>query len=258
MPLTRKELLNINQKGWNTVYPIFYGGTALPRYGPLSATETDLNLIDDLTGQAALELGCGSGHTLQYLWQEKHAAELWGLDFCQEQLRCAGELLAKESIPAHLPLASMDENPGIPEAHFNLVVAIYALGWTPDLPRTLSLVHSYLKPGGKFVFSWEHPLYHCLEWNDASGQYIFERSYQVEQPEHIPNWNGVEIILQPRKISTYINALTAAGLTVERLIESELNPALIREQDNDPQKWYSAPRARLVPTTFIIKAGKPD
>ena len=63
-------------------------------------------------------------------------------------------LLEKKSIPVKLFLSSMDENPGIPENYFDLVVSIYSLGWTPDLSRTLDLVHSYLKPGGVFIFSW--------------------------------------------------------------------------------------------------------
>lgn len=258
MPISREDLIAINQHGWNIVAPLFYGGTALPKYGPLAGTETELRLIDDLQGKAVLELGCGSGHTLAYLWKTKKAAECWGLDLSQEQLRFTREFLAEENIPARLFLSSMDENPGIPEGHFDLVIAIYSLGWTPDLPRTLSLVYSYLKPGGKFVFSWEHPVYQCLEYDAASGKYFFGRSYLNENPEIDPSWKGVEIVLQPRKLSTYINAISAAGLVIERLIESEGNVEQAREQDFAPEKWYSVPRAQLIPTTFVIRACKPD
>jgi len=256
--ITRKDLITINQNGWNVVAPKFYGGTALPKYGPLAATEPQLQLIDDLKGKAVLELGCGSGHTLEYLWKVKQAGELWGLDFSQEQLRFTRELLTQENIPAKLVLASMDENPGIPESHFDLVVAIYAVGWTPDLARTFSLVHSYLKPGGRFIFSWEHPLYRCLEYDTNTGKYFFRHSYLDENPEIIPSWKGVEIVLQPRKLSTYINTLSQAGLIVERLIEGEVNMQLAREQDHAPDNWYCVPRAQLAPTTFIVRAYKPS
>ncbi len=204
MSIERKDLLAINQIGWNVVAPQFYGGTALPKYGPLSITEQELQLIENLKGKSVLELGCGSGHTLYYMWNNKQASELWGLDLSQEQLRFTREFLEQENVPAKLFLASMDENPGIPESYFDLVVSIYSLGWTPDLPRTLSLVYSYLKPGGTFIFSWEHPVYRCLDYDVDSGKYYFTKSYLNEDPETNPSWKGVKIVLQPRKLSTYI------------------------------------------------------
>ncbi len=253
----REEILTINQKGWNNVAPLFYGGTALPKYGPLAETEDELNLIPDLSGKSILELGCGSGHTLAYLRENRNASYLWGLDLSEEQIRFTRELLCKKNIPAKLFLASMDENPGIPENYFDLVVSIYALGWTPDLCHTLGLVYSYLKPGGAFIFSWEHPVYQCLEYNTDLDKYIFERSYQKEGPEFHPTWKGVEIFINPRKMSTYVNALIQSGLVLDQLIESEPNPALAKEGDFAPDKWYSVPRAQLMPTTFVVKAHKP-
>ena len=258
MSISRKDILTINQKGWNIVAPQFYGGTALPKYGPLSVTEAELQLIDNLQGKTVLELGCGSGHTLYYLWKDKQASELWGLDLSQEQLQFTKELLDQENIPAKLFLASMDENPGIPELYFDLVVSIYSLGWTPDLPHTLSLVYSYLKPGAKFVFSWEHPVYQCLDYDADSEKYFFSRSYLDENPELHPAWKGVEIVMQPRKLSTYINTISDAGLVIERLIENEVDLNLARPQDYAPEKWCSVPRAKLIPTTFIIRASKPS
>jgi SAM-dependent methyltransferase len=254
---TREEIVSINQKGWNQVAQSFYGVTALPKYGPLAQTEDELNLIPNLSGRSVLELGCGSGHTLAYLRENRSASYLWGLDFSEEQIRFTKELLCEKNIPARLFQSSMDENPGIPENHFDLIVSIYALGWTPDLARTLALVYSYLQPGGSFVFSWEHPVYQCLEYNAEIGKYIFENSYQQEGPELHPTWRGVEIFITPRKMSTYLNALIQSGLVLDQLIESEPNAALAQEKDYASEKWYSLPRAELLPTTFIVKARKP-
>ncbi|MCG2785149.1 MAG: class I SAM-dependent methyltransferase, partial [Anaerolineae bacterium] len=114
------------------------------------------------------------------------------------------------------------------------------------------------KPGGKLVFSWEHPIYQCLEYDANSEKYLFSRSYLDENPEIDPTWKGVEIVLQPRKLSTYINAISGAGLVIERMIESEVDMNLARPQDYAPEKWYSVPRAKLIPTTFIMKASKPS
>jgi len=255
--LKRNEILSINQKGWNKVAPMFYGGTALPKYGPLAETENELNLIPDLDGKKVLELGCGSGHTLAYLGETKHANELWGLDISEEQIRFTAEFLEEKNIPAKLLLASMDQNPGIPENYFDLVLSIYSLGWTPDLSHTLDLIYASLKPGGIFIFSWEHPVYRSLCYQDSIGKYIFEDSYLDEGPILDPSWKGVEIVINHRKLSTYLNAVLHSRLAIEQIIESEPNIALAREQDFDPAKWYSTPRAQLMPTTFIVKAYKP-
>jgi SAM-dependent methyltransferase len=220
--------------------------------------EDELDLLPDLGGKRVLELGCGSGHTLAYLWETRNASELWGLDISEEQICFTKELLEKKNIPAKLLVASMDENPGIPENYFDLVVAIYSLGWTPDVSRTLALIRSYLKPGGIFIFSWEHPAYRSLTYDSNIGKYVFEASYLDEGPVLDPSWKGVEIVINHRKLSTYLNAVMQAGLILERMIESEPNLTLAREQDFAPEKWYSIPRARLMPTTFIIKAYKPQ
>ena len=255
--LKRENILSINQNGWDRVARLFYGGTALPRYGPLAATEDELNLIPDLDGKRVLELGCGSGHSLAYLWETRHAGDVWGLDLSAEQICFTKKLLEEKQIPATLFVSSMDENPGIPENYFDAVVSIYALGWTVDLPRTLALIHAYLKPGGLLIFSWEHPVYRSLCYESSLGRYVFGDSYLDEGPVLDPSWKGVEMVINHRKLSTYLNAVMQAGLILEQVIESEPNPTLAREQDFSPEKWYSMPRAQLMPTTFLVKAHKP-
>ena len=84
--------LATNREGWNHVAPRFHGGTALPEYGPLAPTESTLHLLDDISGIRALELGCGSGHSLLYL-ATHGARELWGLDLSPVQIQFAEETL---------------------------------------------------------------------------------------------------------------------------------------------------------------------
>lgn len=71
----QQTILAVNQAGWDAVAHQFYGGTALPEYGPLAPSEDRLQLLGDLAGSRVLEVGCGSGHSLLYLAQ-RGAAEL--------------------------------------------------------------------------------------------------------------------------------------------------------------------------------------
>jgi len=64
---TSSSPLAINRAGWDRVAPVFHGGTALPEYGPLAPTEDALRLLELSPDLRALELGCGSGHSLRYL-----------------------------------------------------------------------------------------------------------------------------------------------------------------------------------------------
>jgi SAM-dependent methyltransferase len=253
--LDQQHMLTINRAGWDQVAARFYGGTALPIYGPLTPTEQTLQLLDSLPGSRVLEVGCGSGHSLHYL-AERGASELWGLDLSNTQLGFAAELLHAYQPHLHLFESPMELNPGLPADYFDLVLSIYALGWTTDLPRTLALITEYLKPGGCLIFSWEHPVYSCLEYQD--NQFVLAHPYTIEQSVLHESWCGVPIVQQRRTLSTFLNEVVRAGLHLERLIEGELNAALAKQEHADPNRWYSVPRARLMPTTFIVKARKPQ
>src|SRR4029077_7500119 len=148
----RQRFLETNRAGWDRVAPQFHGGTALPEYGPLAPTEDTLGLLDANRDLCALELGCGSGHSLRYL-AERGAQELWGVDLSPVQIAFAEEALRPFETRVRLIESPMEVDPGIPANHFDLVYSIYGLGWTTDLAATMALVARYLRPGGCFVVS---------------------------------------------------------------------------------------------------------
>jgi ubiquinone/menaquinone biosynthesis C-methylase UbiE len=150
----------------------------------------------------------------------------------------------------------MEVDPGIPAAHFDLVFSIYGLGWTVDLPATMGLVARYLRPGGYFLLSGEHPVYSCLEWNGA--QYVISDPYSTEGPREHASWKGVPIVIQRRTLGSLVGQIVGAGLQIEALVETPLDSSLATEMNADPARWYSVPRASVMPTTFIIKARKPS
>src|SRR5882672_5276184 len=134
-----EHALATNRAGWNHVAPMFHGGTALPEYGPLAPTEDELGLLDGISDLRALELGCGSGHSLRYL-AERGAGELWGIDLSPVQIAFAEETLRPFASRVRLLESSMEVDPGVPADHFDLVFSIYGLGWTTDLAATMALV----------------------------------------------------------------------------------------------------------------------
>ena len=173
------EILAQNKTSWNAIADSFFGVTALPVYGCLCPTEDELHLFPDLSGKKVLDIGCGSGHSLK--WCGDHGAiELWGLDISERQLENAKKLLAENGYDRKLFCSPMEINPGLPTGSFDVVYSIYAIGWTVDLQKTFDLISVYLKPGGVFIFSWDHPFMHCVDVQDE--KLIFSGSYFEQEP----------------------------------------------------------------------------
>ncbi|MEI5907376.1 class I SAM-dependent methyltransferase [Bacillus spongiae] len=249
--MNKTESLKINKEGWDKVAEEFFSACALPVYGPFAPSETELNLFDEVKSKKILEIGCGSGHSLQYL-NEKGASELWGLDLSSSQIDTANKLLKQNQVKANLFVSPMETNPGIPENYFDIVCSIFALGWTTDLSATLRNIFSYLKPKGTFIFSWEHPLYSKIKYD--GDHYIINDSYNSEGENKKESWRGVPIVMNQRKMSTFINELISTGFILEVIVEEFSGEV---HNDCSPYDWYSSKRASLIPATMIVKCYKP-
>lgn len=247
------ETLKNNKKSWDIVAPHFNGKDALPSYGPFTQTEDELRLFDDLINKIVLDIGCGSGHSLRYM-SEKGARQLWGVDLSDNQIEDAKETL--KGLNPDLFCAPMEEEIGIPKDYFDIVYSIYAIGWTTDLTTTFQLIYSYLRSGGYFIFSWDHPLYPHLK--SENGRIYLEGSYQSEDAVTYKNFKGenAPMVIPTRKMSTYINELIKAGFTIDKVIESDISESFKTMEEEVSDRYYSLYKARRFPTTMIIKARK--
>ncbi|WLR42195.1 class I SAM-dependent methyltransferase [Bacillus carboniphilus] len=248
-----KDILEQNKKGWNTVSHHFNGKDALPSYGPFAQTEDELQLFENIKDKKVLEIGYGSGHSLRYM-ASKGANELWGVDFSQSQKKAAEELLT--GLGPHLFCAPMEKEIGLPKQYFDYVYSIYAIGWTIDLSTTFNLIYSYLKVGGTFIFSWDHPLYAHL--HNENGKIYLKESYQDEGIRVFENFKGenVSMTIHRRKMATYINELIKAGFQIDSVIESDVSTCYKDEEEEISDRYYSLYKAKNFPATMIIKATK--
>ena len=178
----KDDILTQNRNSWNAIADSFFGITALPNYGCLCPTEDELHLFPDLSGKKVLDIGFGSGHSLKWCG-DRGASELWGLDISEKQLENAQKHLTENGYAPKLFCSPMEENPGLPTGYFDVVYSVYAIGWTVDLQKTFDLISTYLKPGGIFIFSWDHPFMHCVDMQD--DKLIFSGSYYEQEPIYI-------------------------------------------------------------------------
>jgi len=249
--MNKKERLTLNKKGWDTIADDWFGSTSLPTYAPLMATETDLKLFGDLKAKKVLDIGCGSGHSLKYM-ADQGAAELWGIDISSSQIKNAKSYLGENNLTANLFESPMEVNPGIPENYFDIVYSIYAFGWTVDLDTSINLVSKYLKPGGIFIMSWDHPLTGCIK--SENGKILIDRSYHHLDTIYMNKADEV-MTFTKYKMSSYVNAFSNHGMYIEKLIEDVSQDVLLGDFD-DYDKYYSKWKARQVPLSMIIKARK--
>lgn len=248
--MLKKEILEFNKNSWNTI--IKNGGkfsnTSLPEYGPFMNNEDNYQIFKNVKNKKVLELGCGKGNSLKYLF-EKGASELWGVDISKNQID-----FAKKNLPeGKFFVSEMEENPGIPENYFDYCLALYSMGYSADINKTLELVYKYLKKGGRFVFCWSHPFFNCLGIKE--GKVFIKKSYNDESLEKIYKGEDKIPTLQYNlKISTLINYIIKSGLTIEKIIEDD--PIVDKNSRDYNSPYYDIKKINICSTTLIIIAHK--
>lgn len=168
------------------------------------------SLVGDLRGRQVLALACGQGRDARLL--ADLGARVVGVDISDRLLSYARQFERKT--PRGIVYVNGDAQ-GLHEfadASFDVVVCHMALMDIPDLARAAAAVARVLRPGGVFVSSIVHPCYgpHL----EAIDDYLVEGPYKkVGGPDWLPPH------AYHRPLSTYVNALAAAGLSITQLVE---------------------------------------
>ncbi|MCL2619943.1 MAG: class I SAM-dependent methyltransferase [Defluviitaleaceae bacterium] len=253
--MNKEKVHQTNRSFWNTVAEEF-GATVLPEYGVKFVTEDELNLFGNVQGKKMLEICCGGGLSLKY-HADRGAGELWGVDISDKQLEIAQKNLDDAGYTATLIRSPMEADLDIPKDYFDFVYSIYGLGWTTDLQGTFNKIASYLKTGGTFIFSWNHPMTFCvgrsadLGRNEMQGgKFVWGRSYFDESYFDMPHMGDVATF-RNFQMSTWVNALANAGFCLEYMSE-QTSQATLQSDDND----IASLKAKLLPISVLFKARK--
>lgn len=244
--MTAKVAHKTNTEFWDTIGSEVLGVTALPSWGGFLPSEDRLKLLGDMSGKSVLEIGCGSGYSLEYA-KNCGATDLWGLDISANQITKTKEYLESKNISANLVCSPMECDCNLPTNYFDVVYSVYGIGWTTDLESTFNRIHSYLKKDGVLVFGWSHPIHKCV--SIESGQLIFSNSYFNEE-WYCANIGDKEIMLSNRTLSTFINALANNGFVIEKLVEETDRDKAIAANSDFGRK------ALMLPTAFVMRAKK--
>lgn len=176
-------------------------------------------LLPDLRGLDVADLGCGFGWFCRWAG-EQGVASVLGLDVSDNMLaRARAETEGSEIRYGKADLEVLQ----LPAAAFDLVYSSLAFHYIKNFAGLLSTIHQALKPGGRLIFSIEHPIYMAPrrpDWlADAEGRKTWPLdSYQMEGPR-VTNWLAEGVVKQHRTMGTTLNLLIGAGFTVAHVEE---------------------------------------
>jgi SAM-dependent methyltransferase len=187
-------------------------------------------MLPDLSGLSVVDLGCGFGWFCRWA-RERGAARVLGIDLSENMLARARATTADASIAyqrADLEALSL------PRAGFDLAYSSLALHYIANLERLLATVRDALAPGGRFVFSVEHPIYtapaHPGWVAAADGGKTWPVDSYLEEGPRSTDWLAKGVIKQHRTVASYVNLLIGLGFTLARLEEWGPTPAQVAER----------------------------
>lgn len=134
------------------------------------------------------------------------------------------------------------------------VVSVYAIGWTIAPEEVFKIIYSYLKPGGLFVWSWDHSIFTDIRYED--NKFFVEHSYHEEKPVTLRDWKkeGTTAHITYRKTATWFQLLRDAGFNI--IGYHEPAPKNLDHGHNAPEKYYSIQKAERIPCSFIFVCQK--
>lgn len=177
-------------------------------------------LLPDFKGLKVLDLGCGYGWHCMYAAQNG-AKEVLGTDISEKMLQVARSKNTFENVKYEK--AAM-EDLTLPPEHFDAVISSLAFHYVKDFESIVRKVYDCLKPGGKFVFSVEHPVftaYGSQDWYyDSDGNIMhFPVDNYYYEGEREAVFLGEKVTKYHRTLTTYLNTLLQCGFSIQSIVE---------------------------------------
>jgi SAM-dependent methyltransferase len=197
-------------------------------WGMFHVPESEVNVLGDVAGLDAVELGCGTAYVSA--WLAKRGARVVGVDPTPAQLETARRLMRETGIEFPLVEAPGEKVP-LPDASFDLAHSEHGAAtwaapykWIPEAARLL-------RPGGRLVFVHSTPLA-CICFRDVDPATTeLQRPYFGLGRLDWGDSGGIEYQLTH---GDWIALLRDSGFEIERLIELQA-PA-----DAETHPYYSA------------------
>jgi ubiquinone/menaquinone biosynthesis C-methylase UbiE len=176
-------------------------------------------LLLDLRGRAVLDLGCGFGWFCRWV-REQGASRILGIDVSEKMLTRARD--ATDDAAITYARADMEQLE-LPPKSFDLVYSSLAFHYVDHLETLMAKVYRSLVPGGRLVFSVEHPIFTAPTqpgWSvDAAGRKTWPVDGYLDEGPRSTDWLAKGVIKQHRTVATYVHMLLRLGFALSHIEE---------------------------------------
>ena len=216
------------------------------RWGVFETPESQLNILGDVNGLDAVELGCGTAYFSA--WLARRGARVVGVDPTPAQLATARRLQHETGIEFPL-IEAIGEDVPLPDSSFDLALSEYGASLWADPYRWIPEAARLLRPGGRLVFLSNSTIsVLCMTLEGVGEQLVRPQAglYKVEWPDT----HEVEFQLSHGE---WIDLLRANDFDLDRLVEL-FAPA--QAETHTYYKYVTAEWARRWPPEEIWSARK--
>ncbi len=206
-----------------------------------------LQMVGQARGRRVLDAGCGDGYLARML--AKAGAAVTGIEPAAPMFDFAVDSERTEPLGIRYLQADLCKMPdGADLAHFDAVVVNMVLQAIPDWASALAACVAALRPGGRLVFSVNHP---CFE--QLAGTWRRHGAYQLT--EYLAEYS-IELRYGPnfhRPLSMYLNEVIGLGLRITEVAEPGLDAAAAA---CDPDQFDGEHPYVHLPNFLVVAADK--
>lgn len=200
-----------------------------------------LEKIQPLTQQRVLDLGCGEGFVARQI-KAAGATSVLGIDLSEGMIDHARDEENRNPQGIEYRQGDASKLTDLPEATFDRVVAVFLFNYleTDVMTEVIRRVHSWLTPGGRFVFTVPHPSLPFMRGEEPpfffrrDGAGYFSGKNQTLEGS-IWGRDGIEVPVRcvHKPLESYFEALRNTGWkTMPEVIELRVQPEHV-ELDRD-------------------------
>ncbi|MEB3357355.1 MAG: class I SAM-dependent methyltransferase [Synechococcales bacterium] len=174
-------------------------------------------LVGNLNNLDIIDLGCGDASFGQEAFL-KGARSYTGIEISEAMVNRARQMLA--GTPGKVQYGSIETWQPLNE-QADLVSSRLALNYVENLKSVFQAVHQALRPGGRFVFSVEHPVITSNFANLAEPRrtaWLVDNYFQPGARVH--TWLGREVTKYHYTLEEYFDLVINTGFALERIRES--------------------------------------
>ena len=215
-----------NRRHWDSDAPRWVApgerlwAQAEPTWGEWGVPDDQVTLLPtDMTGLAAIELGCGTGYVSA--WMVRRGARVVGIDNSEQQLRTARRLAGEHGVDVTWIHGDAEHVP-YPDRSFDVAVSEYGAAIWCDPDAWIPEAHRLLRPGGTLAFLCNHPLAMICWPPDGSSPIrdTLQRDYfglrRLDWRDAVEDPGGIEF---NRPISDWFGLFDRTGFDVVRYDE---------------------------------------